>query len=63
MPDPEYTNKQRPASDYEQRGLVDQVIVPSAIALSGGFGVGLGGAAGNIIKDKLKPQAPPPADK
>jgi hypothetical protein len=62
MPEPDYTTKHQPA-DYEQRGLVDQVLVPSATAFSGGVGVGLGGAAGDIIKDKLKLQTPPPEDK
>jgi hypothetical protein len=55
-------NKRQLPSEHEQRGLVDQVIVPSAIALSGGVGIGLGQAAGDIIKDKLTKPADPPAD-
>jgi hypothetical protein len=41
------------------------VIVPSAVALSGGVGIGLGQAVGDIIKDKLiaTPPPDPPADK
>jgi hypothetical protein len=52
-----------PHPDGETKGLVDQVLAPAAIALSGGVGMGLGQAAGDVIKDKLtKPQSPPPAD-
>ena len=36
------------------------MIVPSTIAFAGGLGVGLGGSAGEIIKDKSKPQDKPP---
>jgi hypothetical protein len=56
----EHRPQQHP--NQESKGIVDQVVVPSAVALSGGVGIGLGQAAGEVIKDKLTKQQSPPGD-
>ena len=52
----------RDARPAEERGIVDQVAVPAAIAFSGGVGVGLGKAAGDAIVAKVTKAPDPPVD-
>jgi hypothetical protein len=63
MPDQRENNKRQLPKDYEQRGVVDQVIVPSMIAASAGFGAGVGKPVGEAIVAKVTKPKDPPVDK